>query len=190
MVIPVHFIEDTHSLELLFGDRRLSMHKGDVTNLTAEALVCPVDQNLDFRSGVARIISQAAGPAVRGHRPETHETFGKLVVLPGGHLKVKYIFLAVVLGDKDEDRTKLHIRRAVDRAIKYAEFLRLKSIAFPVLGSPRTKFPYGFIAKEMLESVANYFRRRNTKLKVALFSIYNSDAFEAFRRESRNIAAL
>ena len=94
------------------------------------------------------------------------------------------------MGDNDFEKTRPHIRQVVDRAIRYAEFLRLKSIAFPVLGSAKGKFPYDQIAREMLENVAMYFRRRNSKIKVAVFSIFNPEAFEAFRKESRKIASL
>jgi O-acetyl-ADP-ribose deacetylase (regulator of RNase III) len=73
------------------------------------------------------------------------------------------------------------------RAIRYAEFLRLKSIAFPVLGSPQSKIPYTFIAHEMICAINQYFQRRNTKLEAIMFSLYNNDAFEAFRKEAEQI---
>ncbi len=154
----------------------------------ADAIVCPVDPALDFRCGVARVISQAAGPSIRSSRPDFPEPYGKVVVLPAGNLKAKYIFLSVLLGEKNLDKFRGSIRQAVERTIRYAEFLRLKSIAFPVLGSPKTAPPYNFIAHEMMEHVVQYFRCRNTKISAVLFSIFNAEAYEAFRQEAKEFS--
>jgi len=190
MTLPIHFAENEKYISLLIGKRKLALHRGDAISLQEDALVCPVDPSLDFRSGFARVISQFAGKEVRMHRPINPEPYGKIVVLPGGNLGVKYIFLAVVLGEKDTTKFKITLRQAIERSIRYAEFLRLKSIAFPVLGSSRSSPPYDLVAKEMLENVVQYLQRRNTKLKAVLFSIYNSQAFEAFRKEAKTISSL
>jgi O-acetyl-ADP-ribose deacetylase (regulator of RNase III) len=105
-------------------------------------------------------------------------------------MQVKYIFMTVLLGEKELDKMRMAIRQAVNRTIRYAEFLRLKSIAFPVLGNPRSTPPYNYIAREMLEDVTKYFNRRSTKLKLILFSVFNADAYSAFCREARHIADL
>jgi O-acetyl-ADP-ribose deacetylase (regulator of RNase III) len=188
MSLPVRLEEDKDAINLFIGERKLSMFHGSVVSLEADAMVCPVDQSLDFRSGVARIISQAAGPTLRSERPTFAEPYGKVIVLPGGNLKVKYIFLSVLLGERGIDKMKLSIRQSVERTIRYAEFLRLNSIAFPVLGCPKTNPPYNFVAREMMEDVVQYFKCRNTKLKAILSSVFNQTAFDAFRREARDIA--
>jgi O-acetyl-ADP-ribose deacetylase (regulator of RNase III) len=105
-------------------------------------------------------------------------------------LQAQYLFLTVLLGERGLDKMKLSISHAVDRAIRYAEFLRLKSIAFPVLGSPRESPPYNFVAHQMLENVVTYFNRRNTKIKAILFSAYNADALSALQEEAKNISEL
>jgi O-acetyl-ADP-ribose deacetylase (regulator of RNase III) len=190
MALPIRLSQQKQSMSLLMGERKLIMHHGDVTSLQADALVCPVDQNLDFRSGVARAISVAAGKDLKTQRPVFPEPYGKVVVLPGGQMQVKYIFMTVLLGEKELDKMRMAIRQAVNRTIRYAEFLRLKSIAFPVLGNPRSTPPYNYIAREMLEDVTKYFNRRSTKLKLILFSVFNADAYSAFCREARHIADL
>lgn len=182
--------ERNQAFSLYMGERKLVMHHGDVKDLEADVLVCPVDQNLDFRSGVARAINQVAGKELKSHRPLHPEPLGKVVVLPGGKMKVKYIFLTVLLGEKELSKTKIAIREAINRTIRYAEFLRLKSIAFPVLGNPRTAPPYNAIAREMIEDVTKYFQRRNTRIKLILFSVFNADAYAAFCKEAKHIADL
>jgi O-acetyl-ADP-ribose deacetylase (regulator of RNase III) len=186
MSVPIKLIEKDNSMSLLVGDRKFSVFQGDVLNLQADALVCPVDTNLDMRSGIARVIAKGAGAAIKKDRPQFPEPMGKVVVLSGGKLKVKYLFLTVVLGEKDHHNLKICIRQAIDRAIRYAEFLRLKSIAFPVLGCPKAAPSYNMVAREMLEDVAKYFRRRHTKIQSILMSAFNEEAFNAFKREARS----
>jgi O-acetyl-ADP-ribose deacetylase (regulator of RNase III) len=190
MAYLIRTSEKDKSFSLYLGERKLVMYHSDVRTLEADALVCPVDQNLDFRSGVARAISLAAGKELREHRPHNPAPLGKVVVLPGGRMKVKYIFMTVLLGEKDITKTKIAIREAVNRTIRYAEFLRLKSIAFPVLGNAKTAPPYNVVAKEMIEDVTKYFQRRNTRVKLILFSVFNADAYSAFCKEARHIAEL
>lgn len=187
MGLPVQLSELKNQLLLSVGERKLSIHNGDLLSLSADALVCPVDPTLDFRSGLAKVVSQAAGKSIHKERPLVPEPFGKVVVLPGGKLNVKYIFLTVLYGERGVEKIRMSIRQAVERAIRYAEFLRLKSIAFPVLGDPGAKPDYNFVAHEMIEDVIQYFQRRNTKLKAILFSAYNKEAFTALRKEARQL---
>ena len=188
MGLPVHFNELKNQIDLSVGERKLSIHSGDLLSLTADALVCPVDPALDFRVGLAKVISVAAGKSIHKERPLVPEPYGKVVVLPGGKLNVKYIFLTVLYGEKGVEKIRMSIRQAVERAIRYAEFLRLKSIAFPVLGDPTSKPDYDFVAREMVADAIQYFQRRNTKLKAILFSAYNANAFNALRKEAKELA--
>jgi len=184
MKLPVKITERDNSISLFIGDRKFNLFQGDVLDLQADALVCPVDQGLDFRSGLARVIAQAAGGhEIRNEKPLFPEPFGKVVVLPGGKLNVKYLFLAVILGESSHDRLRLYIRQAVDRAIRYAEFLRLQSIAFPVLGCPKSNPSYSLVAKEMLEDVFQYFNRRHTKIKSIFLSAFNSEAYQTLKNQ-------
>lgn len=187
MGLPVHLSELKNQLNLSIGERKLSIHSGDLLSLNADALVCPIDPALNFRTGLAKVVSQAAGKAIHKERPLVPEPYGKVVVLPGGKLSVKYIFLTVLYGERGADKIRMSIRQSVERAIRYAEFLRLKSIAFPVLGDSTAKPDYDFVAREMLHDAIQYFQRRNTKLKAILFSAYNHQAYEALKKEARQL---
>jgi O-acetyl-ADP-ribose deacetylase (regulator of RNase III) len=172
------------------GAGKLVVQNGDLLDVEADALVCPVDPTMSFKSGLTHAVSITTGKQVRTERPLVPKPYGKVVILPGGKLKVKYIFLTVLLGQRGTENMRSAIRQSVNRTIRYAEFLRLKSIAFPVLGSPEHTPPYSFIAHEMLTHVRQYFQKRNTKLKAVLVSAYNTGAFEAFKSEAREIADL
>jgi len=190
MPLRIQLKEENDNLTLLIGDNCLTLQQADILSLKADALVCPVDPLLDTQTGVAKIVMKAAGPSVRAHKPVFPEPHGKVVVLPAGYLKAKYLFLTVLLGEKNEMRRQLFVRQAVERAILYAEFLHLKSMAFPVLGSPQEAQPYEIIAHEMLGKVAEYFQRRRTKIKTIFFSSFNKTAFDTFCHEARNLAHL
>lgn len=186
---PIHLKEGKDSLRLLIGQKKLDVFFGDITNLAADAVVCPVDRNLDFRSGLARIISQAAGAGIRVHRPAFPEPYGKVVVLPPGRLKAKYLFLSVLLGETEPERAQHSIRQAVERTILYADFLRLKSIAFPVLGTLKSNLSYTAIASDMLAEVVQHLRRRKSRIETVLFSVFNPTAYTIFCDQAKDLCA-
>lgn len=189
MPFPIRLTENHQTLHLHIGENKLTIQLSDITTLTADAIVCPVNQNMDTNTGVAKIIIHEAGRAVRSQKPHFREPFGKVVVLPGGKLNARYIFMTVLIGERGLDKMRLSISQAVDRAIRYGEFLRIKSIAFPVMGSTETLPPYDFIARQMLENVFFYFQRRNTRVKNVIFSIFNADAFDMFKSEAQALAS-
>ncbi|MFN0117852.1 MAG: macro domain-containing protein [Elusimicrobiota bacterium] len=188
MAQKIRLTDEGGTVQLHIGDGKLSLHKGDILTLKADALVCPVDQKFSLNSGLARIVSHAAGQQISQEKPQTHESFGKVVVFPGGKLNVKYIFMTVLMGEKDPEKMKRVIQQAVDRTIRYAEFLRLKSIAFPLLGSAEVSPPFEAVAKYMMEEVNQYFHRRRTKIEAVLFSAINPTAYQAFCKEAKNIS--
>jgi O-acetyl-ADP-ribose deacetylase (regulator of RNase III) len=187
---PFRLLEDKDSLCLQIGEKKLTVVFGDITTLEADAIVCPVDRSLDFRSGLARVVSQAAGAGVRVQRPVFPEPYGKVVVLPPGKLKSKYLFLSVLLGETEPALAQAAIRQSVERTILYGEFLRLKSIAFPVMGTLKNNLPYTTIATDMLCEVIQYLRRRKTQLESVTFSIFNPTAYQIFCEQAKSLATL
>lgn len=190
MPLAFDIFEDGRTTVLLVGGRKIRLERGDLLDLAVDALVCPVDPKLDLTSGLARQISKAAGPNLKNEKPVVPEPYGKVIVMPGGNLNVKYVFLSVILGEKNLDKMKRSIQQAVDRAIRYAEFLKLKSLAFPLLGSAEAAPPYRMVAREMIEQAALYFQRRHTKVKTVFFSAFNNEAYSAFCKEAKSIADL
>jgi O-acetyl-ADP-ribose deacetylase (regulator of RNase III) len=188
MTLPIRLKEEKETLSLFIGEKKLHVFKGDILTLEADAIVCPVDRSLDFRSGLARIISQAAGAAVRVERPSFPEPYGKVVVLPPGKLKAKYLFLTVLLGETEPPLAQASIRQAIERTVLYAEFLRLKSIAFPVMGTLKNCLPYTAIATDMLGEVVQHLRKRKTRLESIHFSVFNPTAYDIFCDKAKDIS--
>jgi O-acetyl-ADP-ribose deacetylase (regulator of RNase III) len=97
---PIRLVEDKdRSLQLLVGEKKLSIHPGDILSLTADALVCPVDPSLNCQKGLINEINLATGKKIHIDRPVLPEPYGKVIVFPGGKLKAKYLFLTVLLGE-------------------------------------------------------------------------------------------
>jgi O-acetyl-ADP-ribose deacetylase (regulator of RNase III) len=190
MTSPIPPQDQKTNLSLFIGSKKIHISYGDITQLQADAIVCPVDRTLDFRSGLARVISQAAGAAVRVHRPASPEPYGKVVVLPPGKLKAKYLFLTVLLGETEPPLAQASIRQAVERTIRYAEFLRLNSIAFPVMGTLKNCLPYTEIAADMFGEVVQHFRRRKSRLESVVFSVFNPTAFDIFCEKAKDLATI
>ena len=93
---PIQLQEVDKALQLLIGENKLTIHNGDILELTADALVCPVGPSLDITAGLANEINKATGHRIHVERSLTPEPFGKVLVLPGGKLKFKYVFIVNV----------------------------------------------------------------------------------------------
>jgi len=174
-------------LKLNVGNNQILLHHGNMLDCTAEAMVCPTNRDLNTESGLARLILDAAGPSSERQKPHTSEPLGKVVVLPGGHLKSKFIFLTVVEGEQNSKKLKTTVRQAVDRAIRYAEFLHLSSLAFPVLGAAHHQPPYDEVAEEISTYVIAYFTKRTSRITPVFFSAYQQQASDALTSEIQDI---
>ncbi len=96
-------------------------------------------------------------------------------------LKVDTIVNAVTAGmDLNADEVK--IRNAARNALKTAEELKIKSIAFPALGCGTGGFPLLASAKIMAQEVLRHVKYEESGLKEIIFCLFDKEAFEVFNK--------
>ncbi len=130
--------------------------QGDITDFTGDAVVNAANNHLVLGAGVAGAIRRAGGPSiqeecdryVRAHGPIR---VGEAVATGGGSLAARWVIHAAAMGD--EDASERTIRDATANALRVAGELKVRSIAFPVLGSGVAGFPLTRAAEVMLEAV-------------------------------------
>jgi len=161
---------------------RITLLKGDLTRVTADAIVNAANNALWMGGGVAGALKRAGGNEIeeeavgRGPIP-----VGEAVATGAGALKAHYVIHAAVMAtdlETDEDK----IRTATLNSLLCAEELGLKSIAFPALGTGVGGFPYSRAAKAMTD-VVNEHLAGGSCLEEVLFVLYGDEAFEAFERQ-------
>jgi len=170
-------------LTFKFGFVDLELVEGDITLIEADAIVNAANPYLEHGGGVARAIVRRGGDIiqeesrryVREHGPIP---VGGVAVTCAGSLKAKYVIHAV--GPKWNVDPPSKLDEAVTNALRRADELNLKSIAFPAISTGIYGYPYDLVAKVMVE----VFRREIPHLKSLrkiIVCLYGSEAYNIFK---------
>jgi O-acetyl-ADP-ribose deacetylase (regulator of RNase III) len=131
---------------------------GDITQLTADALVSSDDNYLSMGGGVSEALLKRGGETIRTEaRKHAPLKIGEVAVTSAGKLSAKYIFHVVTI-----DYTNMiyasadSIEAATLKSMQLADTLGLKLIAFPALGTGVARFPFELAAEVMTRTIANY----------------------------------
>ena len=109
--------------------------EGDITRVSADALVNAANNYLWMGAGVAGAIKKAGGKDIEDEAVRKGPIpVGAVVETGAGRLPVKFIIHAAVMG-QDLCTSAGIIERATANSLRKAEELGLKSIAFPALGT-------------------------------------------------------
>ena len=113
--------------------------EGDITRVSADALVNAANNYLWMGGGVAGAIKKAGGKEIEEEAVRKGPIpVGEVVFTGPGRLPVKFIIHAAVMG-QDLCTSAGIIERATANSLRKAEELGLKSIAFPALGDRRRR---------------------------------------------------
>jgi O-acetyl-ADP-ribose deacetylase (regulator of RNase III) len=167
---------------------RITLLKGDLTLVSADAIVNAANNALWMGGGVAGALKRAGGKEIEEEAVKQGPIpVGEAVVTGAGALKARYVIHAAVMASDlvtDEDK----IRSATLNSLLRAEELGLKSIAFPALGTGVGGFPYSRAAKAMTDAV-NEHLAGDSCLEEVLFVLYGDEAFEAFEKQLRGLSS-
>jgi len=170
-------------MERKIGSVTVRLAAGDITERPVEALVNAANNHLWMGAGVAGAIKRKAGEQVeREAVAQGPVQVGEAVVTSAGELTTaRYVIHAAVMG-QDLRTSGEHIRAATSNALARAKELRLRSIAFPALGTGVGGFPLRECARIMLEAVAEHVKA-GTTLETVEFTLFGEEAVRAFQQE-------
>jgi O-acetyl-ADP-ribose deacetylase (regulator of RNase III) len=160
---------------------RITLRKGDIARVQADAIVNAANNALWMGGGVAGAIKRAGGKEIEAEAVRQGPIpVGDAVVTGAGTLAARYVIHAAVMGtDLKTDAEK--IRAATRNSLLRAEELGLKAVAFPALGTGVGEFPYEEAAEIMLETVGEHLSGQSG-LEQVIFVLYGDEAFQAFER--------
>jgi len=169
-------------MERRIGSVVVRLVSGDITAREVDAVVNAANNHLWMGSGVAGAIKRRGGEKIeREAVAKGPVAVGEAVVTTGGLLKARYVIHAAVMG-QDLRTNAEHIRAATLNALARAKELRLKSIAFPALGTGVGGFPLRDCARVMLEAVGEHVKA-GTSLETVEFALFGEEALRAFEEE-------
>lgn len=156
--------------------------QGDIIELKVDAIVNAANNKLLMGGGVAGAIKKKGGQVIEDEAVKKGPIgIGSAIYTGAGNLPIRYVIHAATMGlDFHTDEVK--IRNSAASALRLAEELKLKSIAFPAMGCGTGGFPHLASAKIMAQEVLKYLRNDETCLKEIIFCLFDQEAYEVFNK--------
>lgn len=158
----------------------------DITELETEAIVNAANNELWMGGGVAGAIKKKGGKIIEEEAVKKGPIeIGGAVSTSAGVLKAKYVIHAATMG-MDFKTDEVKVRSSCASALKEAERLKVKSIAFPALGCGVGGFPEVGSAKIMAQEVFRHiwFYYTQTSLREITFVLYDKKAYDIFNKNA------
>jgi O-acetyl-ADP-ribose deacetylase (regulator of RNase III)/pimeloyl-ACP methyl ester carboxylesterase len=159
-----------------FGASTVTIRLGDITTSQAQVLVSSDDTRLSMRGGVSEALLKVGGPAIRNDADKklAEATLGAAVVTTAGELRAAHIFHAVTreYGSppiKDPEKEQAIIEEASRLCLDKLIGLKLRSIAFPALGTGFAEFDPVTVAATMAKVLRKLLVSIKESLDVSLY---------------------
>lgn len=171
---------------MFIRNTEIKIVQGDITEIEVEAIVNAANNQLLMGGGVAGAIKKKGGKTIEDEAVKKGPLeIGGAISSSAGKLKAKYVIHAATMGmDLKTDEVK--IRASCASALKEAERLKLRSIAFPALGCGVGGFPEIGAAKIMAQEVFRHlwFDYPQTSLEEIVFVLYDKKTYDIFHKNA------
>src|SRR4051812_41215404 len=158
---------------------RIELWNGDICDLEVDAIVNAANLSLWMSTGVSGEIKRAGGDAIEfAAVRQAPVPLGDAVVTPAGRLAARAVIHAVSL-DRDRRTSAEVIDKAVRSAMARARELRVRSIAFPAMGTGVGGFPLDEAARVTVEAV-RYELPGSPVIEHVIFAMRGAAAYQAF----------
>ena len=167
------------------GNCEVKIIHGDITDMAVDAIVNAANNVLLMGGGVAGAIKRKGGRSIEDEAVKKGPIeIGGAVATLAGTLNARYVIHAATMGI-DSRTDEIKIRNSCRSALRVADELKIKSVAFPALGCGVGGFPLKAGAKIMAQEVMKYLRETNASLKEIIFCMRETEAYEIF---DKNVA--
>jgi O-acetyl-ADP-ribose deacetylase (regulator of RNase III) len=182
-------VKPVTSLERTYKGVRIVVVTGDITGQEVDAIVNPANSLLVMGGGVAGAIRRVGGEEIEDeavkHSPVP---IGEAVATRAGRLKAKYVIHAPTMERPAMHIGKRNVGLSVRGALKCAEGLRIRSVAFPGMGTGVGGLSLEEAASAMVNEVKEHIDKRTT-LKQIIFVGFKEDLTNAFERAVKEVLA-
>ena len=160
---------------------KIEIVEGDITGVSADALVNAANNYLWMGAGVAGAIKKAGGKDIEDEAVRKGPIpVGAVAETGAGRLPVKFIIHAAVMG-QDLHTNAIIIEHSTINSLRKAEELGLKSIAFPALGTGVGGFSLEECAPIMIRAALGY--KDAKKLEKIIFVLHEQTGYRIFKAE-------
>ncbi|OHB69664.1 MAG: hypothetical protein A2W23_09090 [Planctomycetes bacterium RBG_16_43_13] len=165
---------------------KIYLKQGDITDLEVDAIVNAANTELILGGGVAGAIREKGGNTIQDECNKIGIIpLGEAAVTGAGNLKAKFVIHAASMSLGTWANAK-QIRNAVTNSLRRANERKLKSIAFPAIGTGVGAFPIDRCAENMFDETIRYLRGETT-LEAVYFILYDDKSFSVFEEKFKEM---
>lgn len=162
------------------ASERIDIVLGDITDMDVDAVVNAANTHLVLGSGVAGAIRNKGGPVIQAECDNLGPIpLGEAVVTSGGALKARYVIHAAGMHPGGSVSRDSLINTTVN-SLRRADENRLRTIAFPAIGTGVGGFPLNECAEIMIGIVMDYLEEENIAIEKVFFVLFNGSAYGVF----------
>jgi O-acetyl-ADP-ribose deacetylase (regulator of RNase III) len=164
----------------------LTLVRGDITRVSADALVNAANSSLLGGGGVDGAIHRRGGPAIleecrrlRASRYGKGLPTGQAVATTAGDLDARWVIHTVgPVHSASEDRSDL-LASCYRESLRVADELGARTVAFPAISTGVYRWPMEDAARIAVETVRN----TPTRVEEVRFVLFDDRAYDAFARQ-------
>jgi len=159
---------------------KIDLKEGDITDMDVDAIVNAANNDLVLGAGVAGAIRRKGGPSIQIECDRIGPVdIGDAAITGAGNMKARFVIHAasMELGGRT---TAESLRSSTKRSLELADEKKLKTVAFPAIGTGVAGFPLDECARIMIDTVLEHLRGE-TSLEKVWFVLYGERAHTAFR---------
>lgn len=161
---------------------RIVIQQGDITEMDTDAIVNAANNDLLLGAGVAGAIARKGGESIQKECNEIGSIpIGYAAITGAGKLKARYVIHAASMGLSGERTTAKSLRTSTAHSLRLAADRKLKSIAFPAVGTGVSGFPVEECAQIMLREAAEHLKSE-TSLETVYFVLFDERTSAVFQR--------
>lgn len=170
-------------VQVKVGESSVELLEGDITELDVDAIVNAANTELVLGTGVAGAIVAKGGPGIQEECNRLAPIgLGQAAATSAGELRARYVIHAAGMGA--DRRTSSGVLETVTRnTLLCAEDKKVRTVAFPAIGTGVGGVKLEDSAKIMLDVVLDYLQEGTNYLKKVMFVLYGSRAFDVFKAE-------
>lgn len=182
------------SSKSLFLGQKLQVVQADIATIESEAVVHPTNSTFYMGGEVGSALEKIGGKEFAEAVLELRKSNGPLEVAgaamtSGYGLPAKYVIHCNSPG-WGSDKCEEMLDKTVKNCLALADEKKLKSVAFPSIGSGRNGFPKQTAAQLILKAISSYFvTTMSSSIKTVYFVLFDSESIGIYVQEMAKLDA-
>ncbi|XP_053318359.1 core histone macro-H2A.1 isoform X2 [Spea bombifrons] len=182
------------STKSLFLGQKLQVVKADIANIDSDAVVHPTSSELYTGGEVGNALEKKGGKEFVEAVIEMRKKNGPLdiagaAVTSGHGLPAKFV-IHCNSPRWGSDKCEELLEKTVKNCLALADEKKIKSIAFPSIGSGGNGFPKQTAAQLILKAISNYFvSTMSSSIKTVYFVLFDSESIGIYVQEMAKLDA-